>query len=170
MSETLLWLLLCLRHCFDCCNVWDTALIVVMSETGSSGPRFRQQSQTAWETSPDPSEIGKVSLGYWLLELRLRITVNNISVMSGLLPEWRREKKEWNILNGLNPHQYVTQEKHISTCQQAKQGCTYRAETLLSAVRYEQLNASTPVSEEPSCVGMYFCVLHESDPVKSQSV
>ena len=55
---------------------------------------------------------------YWLIELRLKVPVNNISVKSGLLPE--TERKEWDRLKGPSPHLNLPEVKQISSCQQSK--------------------------------------------------
>ena len=54
---------------------------------------------------------------------KTRLKVNNISVMSGLLQEKGRERKEYlGRLKDPTPHPNLSQVKHISSCQQAKCG------------------------------------------------
>ena len=55
-----------------------------------------------------------------LIELRLKVPVNNISVMSRLLTEREGDIKEWDRLKGPNPYSTLPQVKQISSCQQAK--------------------------------------------------
>ena len=55
-----------------------------------------------------------------MIELRLKVSVNNISVMSRLLPEEGERKEEWDRLKGPDPHQDLPQVKQISSFLQAR--------------------------------------------------
>ena len=55
-----------------------------------------------------------------LIGSRLKVLVNNISVISGLLPDRGRDNRRIDGLEGRNPHHDLFQVKQIASCQQAK--------------------------------------------------